>query len=345
MTLTATKPIPTRQGNPCKICGDTSGDCREVGELALCQKSPNGGTESSEFRFIRPSKCGVWGIYAPGQETRTRAEIDHYRRQQLERLAKEAEHYRNGLTVEQRDKNIRAIAAYIGLDAHHKELLRQRGLPDEHIKGGLFFSVADGSQVLKTISDKMPGVRLRGSKKYLTSSTKGIACVAFDHHNRAIGFQIRDERPDCDNKYRWAKSTFSSHLQNGELPLTTLRINQRSKAVFLTEGLLKPFIVSSRFKLNTIGAAGGQFLASKTQFAAYLSGYTDIVCCPDAGDTINPHTLKRWLAIADAMGGNFKLWFAWWNQHQKDSLDIDELQDFSQVKYLSRREWEKKITS
>lgn len=340
-TAISSKPIPTRRHNPCPICGNTTGDCRTAGEIVLCQKSPEGQLPSTAYRFIRPSKDGTWGVYAPGQsEKRSSTEIDAFRRQQIERQQRQIAEHRNGLTVVERDQNIRAIATHVGLKDSHRKMLQGRGLPDPHIDSGLFFSVTNGQPVPWEISMRTPGVSGEGENKHLVSGTNGFACVAFDKNNYAIGYQIRSEDPQANNKYRWAKGHRSSHLQSGELPLTSIRVDNSSKTVFLTEGLLKPFIVASRFGVNTVGAAGGQFLSSKVQFSSHLSATKEIICCPDAGDIINTHTLSRWQTLLNAIGPAYKVWVAWWGQQDKSSPDIDELNDFSDVRYLSRREWD-----
>jgi hypothetical protein len=333
-----TKILPTRINNPCPICSNTTGDCRETGDLILCQKSPSGELPSSLFKFIRPSKDGIWGVYAVSTEAREvdREKIEQFRRAQIQRLAEESQRHSNGLSVAERDRNIRAIAAYVGLDADHKQQLLSRGLTEEQIKSGLFFTVKNGVDVPSTTSEKLAGVK----NGKLCCKVKGIACVAFNGKGQATGYQVRDENPTANNKYRWAKSIFDSHLQFGELPLTTHRHHH---TVFLTEGILKPYVASNRLNIATIGAAGGQFNASKAQLFTELKEVHTIIFSPDGGDILNPHTRNRWLSMPEMFGSRFKVLVAWWGQITKDAPDIDELSSLDGVQFLTMLEWKKLI--
>ncbi|KAB0244035.1 hypothetical protein EZJ55_00380 [Microcystis aeruginosa EAWAG127a] len=92
----------------------------------------------------------------------------------------------------------------------------------------------------------------------------GIACLAFDSEGRAIGYQIRLENV-TDSKYRWAKGVESSHLADGELPITVIPNGKDNGQVWLSEGILKPFVAAHAYGLNAIGAAGGHFSGAANQ--------------------------------------------------------------------------------
>lgn len=333
--------IPTKGHNPCPICEDTSGDCRINGDLILCHSFPDGGIDAPGYRFAHPSKDGVWGIYAPVQDNWTPIQKDHWqaeqRRKKQARLKTESEHYANGLSISERDKAIRAVAAYVGLNNRHREQLLARGLSPKAIEAGLYFSVSPNQPVPLNISDKLPGIGYHNGKKVLVSTINGYACVAFDDQGRAIGFQIRDENPNAKNKYRWAKGLFSSHLQNGELPLT---VRGQGSTPWLTEAILKPDVTADRHGIRCIGAAGGNFLSSKSQLKQYLADCKEVIIAPDAGDIINPHTYQRWckhIKYLTKIGITVQV--AWWGQVTKDLNDIDELDSLDTVEYLNPEDW------
>lgn len=332
---------PTKHHNPCPICSDISGDCRINGDLVLCHSFPDGG-DVPDYEFKKPSNCGVWGVYAPAQDDWTPEQRDDFKTaQQLKtqaRLAKESELHRNGLSRAERDRNIRAIAAYVGLNSKHHQQLLDRGLTPEQIKTGLYFSICPYQPVPLATSDKLAGVGFnRDGKKVLVASKSGFACVIFDNEGQAVGWQLRDENPEAENKYLWAKSAFSSHLQDGELPLT---VRGDGSTVWLTEGILKPDIASCKFGLKVIGAAGGNFLSSKTQLKKYLGDSQRVIYAPDAGGVITPEVYRRDRKnIKYLVKSGYEVQVAWWKQTTKDSPDIDELDSLDGVQYLSPKDW------
>lgn len=330
--------IPTRHHNPCPICGDTSGDCRTKDDLILCHSFIDGGEGNQTHHYLRSTKDCIWGIFVPRQEKTTKAERDRYRliqqAKRQERLEREERKFSQGLTREERDIAIRRLAT-VGLLSKHREQLQQRGLTNQQIKESLFFSVYPRMAVPVGVSEKLPGV----DNGAIATNKTGYACVAFDHQGQAIGFQIRDEEQEAKNKYTWAKGIFSSHLQTGELPLSIA--GTITDAVLLCEGTLKPRVASYRFGgIRFIGASGGNFAGSPLQLKAAIGACRRIILCPDAGDIINPHTLRRWKRTLSLFNHNYRVEVAWWGQKAKDGQDIDELNGWSGVEFLKVNEWE-----
>ena len=281
--------------------------------------------------------------FEPNGSTRRNESEDRQRleRQRIyrERLAAEAEVHRNGLTREERDFSIRAIAKHVGLNSAHHQSLKDRGLNDEAIAKGLFFSVTHGQLLPNNVSDRFAGCHLFNGQKLLSvpyEVNSGIACVAFDYEGLAIGYQVRNDDKSSKLKYPWAKSTFSSNLQSGELPISVMG---SSPAVMLTEGILKPFIASHRLNIRCIGASSGGFLGSPLQFRSALGSIKKVVISPDAGDINNPQVLARWQKIIDSFNITFQVHIAWWGQVTKDCPDIDELDDLKNVQFLTKKEW------
>lgn len=60
-----TKFTPTRRGNNCPICGDSSGDCRIVDEIVLCHSSVDTDAGIAGWKYLHADKSQVWGVYVP----------------------------------------------------------------------------------------------------------------------------------------------------------------------------------------------------------------------------------------------------------------------------------------
>lgn len=328
-----TKFLPTsRRVGACPVCGNMSGDCRipADADYILCQTFHEE-IQHADYRYIKDNEgqsAGVWGIFAPRlteqidreEYNRQRLRIQHERQQRLE---EEAKQYRSGLSRRERDANIRRLSAALGLKGEHREQLRRRGLTDEQIDRGLFFSISPNYPLPNIISEKLPGVKLVGDRRVLAASKSGIACVAFDFEGLAIGFQLRDENPNADNKYLWAKSTFSSHLQTGEMPITTH--GNPESWVLLCEGILKPYVAHSRLNVPVVGASNGGFVGSPLQFRAAIGTARTLAIALDGGDIINLHVLGRWETFLESYPYPYAVWFCWWGQFQKSDPDIDEV--------------------
>ncbi|MFM6518130.1 MAG: hypothetical protein ACKPIC_16575, partial [Microcystis panniformis] len=96
-----------------------------------------------------------------------------------------------------------------------------------------------------------------------------------------------------DSKYRWAKGLTSSHLADGELPITVIP-NGKGGQVWLSEGTLKPFVAAHKHGINALGCAGGHFSGSANQVKEAIGPYQQLILCPDAGDINNPQVMLRW---------------------------------------------------
>ena len=107
----------------------------------------------------------------------------------------------------------------------------------------------------------------------------------------------------------------------------------------------KPYFVSQRLNLVTIGAAGGQHLSSPKLLEKYIKqafekyGHLPIIVIPDAGFALNEQVRKKLLSTFEWLQNNFKdseVKVLDWNQIHKSRGDIDELQtkDLLQVRWL-----------
>ncbi|MEC4869076.1 MAG: hypothetical protein SAJ11_23620, partial [Jaaginema sp. PMC 1078.18] len=184
----------------------------------------------------------------------------------------EARQRAEALSVEARSPQFRRLLLQLPLDDDHRSSLQNRGLTDEQIKAGLFRTVISGQKV-SDISPRLPGITADNRLVFGKFGTRGFLCPAFDSYGRITGCQVRLDNA-TGGKYRWLKSEFSSHLPNGELPLTVAYpVNRDPKTierVVPIEGIGKPFFAAQIHGVIAIGASGGNFTSSKEQLKATL---------------------------------------------------------------------------
>jgi hypothetical protein len=323
------------RSNLCPICGEASPDCRYStdGELVLCHGHIDFDPQHPEWHYLGVSSNGVWGKFVPRKDRDfDRTEwLEKKAARERERLEREKEHAKNALSIPDRDKALRLLSQSLGLSRRHKQSLLDRGLSQEAIESGLFFSIYPDDPVPADIPRNLPGV-INGK---IAASGVGIACLAFDGEGRAIGYQIRLENV-TDSKYRWARGLTSSHLADHELPITVIPNGKESDQVWLTEGILKPFVDAHKHGLNAIGAASGHFLGSPNQIKEAIGPYRQLILCPDAGDINNPQVMLRWskeIKFLESLGKSILI--AWWGQKTKNDDDIDELASLDQVGFIT----------
>lgn len=323
------------RSNPCPVCGEPSPDCRYStdGELILCHGHIDFDPQHPDWHYLGTSSNGVWGKFVPRKdEAFDRTEwLEKKAARERDRREREQEHAKNALSIPDRDKALRKLSQSLGLSRRHKQSLLDRGLSQEAIESGLFFSIYPNDDVPPGIPPNLPGV-INGK---IAASGVGIACLAFDGEGRAIGYQIRLENV-TDSKYRWAKGLASSHLPNGELPISHITNDKESDRVWLSEGILKPFVAAHAYGLNVIGAAGGHFSGCPNQIREAIRPYRQLILCPDAGDINNPQVTLRWskeIKFLESLGKLVSV--AWWGQKTKDDDDIDELESLNQVGFIT----------
>jgi hypothetical protein len=321
---------------PCPICGEASPDCRYSpdGELILCHSHTDFDPQHPEWHYVRVSSNGVWGVFVPRKSEafdRTEWESKKLQRER-DRREREREHAKNALSIPDRDKALRKLSKTLGLSRRHRQALLDRGLPESAIESGLFFSIYPNDDVPPAgIPPNLPGV-INGK---IAAGGVGIACPAFDGEGRAIGYQIRLENV-TDSKYRWAKGLTSSHLPDGELPITHIPNGKDNGQVWLSEGILKPFVAAHKHSINAIGAAGGNFSGSPNLIGTAIEPYRQLILCPDAGDINNPQVMLRWskeIKFLESLGKSVLV--AFWGQKNKDDDDIDELSSLKEIEFIT----------
>jgi hypothetical protein len=274
-----TKLSPTRYDNPCPICQKTNGNCRTAqNELILCMTFASAIDEKiNGYKFIGNSSDGLWGKFildSGSYPSEQKAQYEQYRLAQQKAIA---EAHKQSLPIEERDKNIRAIVKHLRLSERDRQKLRERGLSDSEINEGYFATIRPFSELPSTISTRLAGVYIgRNGNPHIGSDIQqGILCPIWNQDNLIIGYQIR--RESKTNKYVWGVTSekktdngdrpkISSHLPNGELPITVFN-NSEYKQGYLCDGILKSKIANLKHNINIAGASGGNFLASKNQFS------------------------------------------------------------------------------
>jgi hypothetical protein len=302
------------------------------------------------FKFIGQTKGNIWGRYVPKQEDWNKEELEaHQQKLAADRAARKLQEkatYANSLSRVDRDREIRKIAEFVGLRDRHREDLHRRGLNDEEIQEGLYFSVGNGTGLPLKTSLKLAGViyDYRDDRPVLKGA-RGYACVAFDADGLAIGWQIRDENPDSNNKYTWAKSAYSSKLTNGELPIAFVKKAKDrptpTDSIWLAEGILKPRIAALRHQIDCLGASGGNFSNSPEQVQEVLkkTGAKHLIIAPDGGDILNRQVMRRWrreIGWLESLGVPVSI--AWWEQYEKGTA-IDEIESLDRIQYLTPEEF------
>ncbi len=340
------RPLPTKVNNPCPICKDTSGDCRTNYDvsLILCHDFIELDSGVGGYKFIKTSSNGVWGVHVldNGKEFNREQYERYLAQQEAQERNKKQFLADNALDAEGRDRAIRKLSRHVGSNDRHRDDLKRRGLSDRDIEDGLFFSIDPWTRFNLNLPDNLPGIHYKGDR--FTTRDTGFTCPAFDKQGRAIGWQLRLDEVTKGNKYKWALSNFSSHLPNGELPITVLKPPENSSTtLYLSEGILKPYIASHRLNIAVCGAAGGYFRGSPQQLSEIVSDYDELVIVPDAGDVLNSHVMRRWERQINFLKRfNKPIKILWWGQISKDRhQDIDEIDSvtFSKAEYLSTSEF------
>ena len=335
---------PTNHRNPCPLCQNISGDCRiTIDDNIFCHSFLEDNSGVAGFKWIKSSSNGVWGIHV--QDDGQQFDKQQYERYLELRAQKQRDKQQflaiNALDAPRRDRAIKKLARHVGLSDRHREDLRNRGLSDAKIETGLFFSIDPWIRFNLNLPENLPGIHYKGDR--FTTKNAGYACPAFDNQGRAIGWQLRVDGVTSGNKYKWAKSTFSSHQVNGELPITVVKPDgNEDKTLYLSEGILKPLVASHRHNLTVCGAGGGYFKGSPQQLASIVAVMDELAIAPDGGDVLNPQVMQRWKKQIDYLGQfNKPIKVLWWGQVKKSDGDIDEIDSvtFSNAEYLSPQQF------
>ncbi len=346
--------IRSSHSHKCPLCGGTDGSCSHStdGSMALCLH-----THSSVpgFKYIGDTNGGAfWGMFVPSDESSSErdgrwAELKIEREQRRKEAAIVSA--KGKLDPEEIDTNARKLVKYFGLSRSHQANLLARGFTDEQINTLGFFSVAPGEKLPPLFPANYPGVK-GGS---LAVAGSAIFMPAFNLEAKIHGGQYRLDNGES-GRYRWPCGYKSSHLKNGELPLTFvpgLKILSENPTdwsdtdfgseAYFCEGFPKATKAALTYNRLFCGAAGGNFSSSSEQVINLIETkkITTINLTPDAGDVKNPQVMRRWIKQYEFFRdlGLF-VRVVWWGQIDKEyHNDIDELPIGATFSFISWEEF------
>jgi hypothetical protein len=358
---------PTSRSNSCAICEDTGGKCRQGREdlsywQCMIYVDAKKGEIIGGFKCIGHSKNGMWAQFKPNnstewtQQQRIEWQQENQRRQQ-QKASEHEQRRRRSLSAVDRDKAYRQLLSELTLHPDDKADLLQRGFSHSQIELSGFRSIERYHQLQGCYSDLLPGVNRNNQ---LIIRDEGYLCPIRNTEGLIVACQVRLRTlPNTESsRYRW----LSGHGQvlhlypkgcklGGELPLAIHRSTEKPEGIALVEGTgSKPLLTSQRLNLLVIGAAGGQFLSSESilktslnKLSSELGGVKKLIIPPDAGDILNKQVMNRWRNLTELLKGwGYEVEFGWWGQVDKTHPDIDELEDFSIIEYISPHEFFKK---
>lgn len=349
--------------NPCPICGDTQHKCRHHHEdgknLCMLFVDARKGEVIEGYKCTGQTKCGTWGKFVLDNSrewTQEHRREWQQRRDELQRQQQAIENRKAelALSLQERDSQYREMLATLTLVPEDRADLKRRGFTDLEIDLCGIKSVKQYQQLQKDFSHLLPGVSLDG-RTLITES--GYLCPVRNVDNLIVSCQVR-LRAVTSGRYRWLSSRTKSNPEGqtphvygkgfAELPLSVHRPQSEPKGIALIEGTgVKPFKTSQRLNLLVIGAAGGQWASSPYTFertlkklSAELGGTKTITVFPDAGDIENFAVINRWRTVIHLLHGwGWTVKIGWWGQFTKQQEDLDELEDYSILTYLSPEEF------
>lgn len=321
--------------NLCPVCNNHHGCLVNQDLSVLCLRATCQQDAPPGYRFIKPAKGGMGGFFVVG--TNNESKVSWH--PQTRRRSSSKKCSIPALPIPERDKAIRRLHKYIGLNTTDRQSLRDRGLNDDEIDALCAFSIAPKQEVPAGTPANLPGMARWYSE--LATQESGFACPTFDTDGRISSWQMRVNSPVDGNKYKWA---VNSHLPNGELPVTVCRPLGEAKisGVGLVEGILKPYVAAQKLGQAFVGGSGGNFPDKQLEEALRRLNPDVVTLYPDAGDVINPRTIQRWKVASESVSGlGYKIQFAWWGQVTKSENDVDELPDtaIADIKYLAPDEF------
>lgn len=350
---------PTNKLNPCPVCEDTAGKCRQGREdqdywQCMTYADSRKGEIVSGFKCISHTRDRLWGQFRldNSQEWSQQQRQDWQRenqRRRNEQASENEQRRRRSLSALQRHEQYTRLLSELTLHPDDRADLVRRGFTHEQIELAGFRSIGRYQQLQSQYSELLPGIS-RGNR--LIIADQGYLCPVRNADGLIVACQVRlRSLPSTESaRYRWLSGGNQTlHLypegckSEGELPLPVFKPQVKPEGIALAEGTgAKPFLVSQRLNLFTIGAAGGQWPSSPELFRLTLEKAEievktkEIKIFPDAGDILNPSVMTRWQRVIDLLEEwGWSVVIGWWGQVDKSHPDVDELTDYSKVEYIS----------
>lgn len=379
---------PTSKHNPCPICEDGSGDCRQGRTdpdfwLCMTYADSRKGDIVGAYKCIGTTKNGQWGQFKPDnshewtEEKRREWETENQRRS-AEKARQIEEAKKKSLSDADRHENYSKLFAELkdsnGLKPEHKADLIRRGLSAVQIELIGAVSFVGFQKLQREYSELLPGIALGG--KSISVGGEGYIFPIRNAQGQILGAQIRaigipdqvepNQETSKQPKYKWlsgGKGTLqqfpSQHKESGELPLAVHYPSEvKSLAIGLCEGTgVKPFLAAQRLGIPFIGASGGQHASSPALLKKYLREIhnwlwsrlnppigqkapllSDVTRCniqiyPDGGCLKNPQVMRQLEATLHLLRDESPI-VAWWEQFDKESGDIDQIDPSTPITFL-----------
>ena len=349
------------QLKPCFVCGSENGGCRGKQDSGkeFIQCMPLADTRKGQivngYKCIKPSNNGYQHNSATfvldnsqewTEQQREEWKTNNALRKAQARLEDKAKR-ENSLTADQRHNLYSKILDSLKLDITTVSDLKKRGFTEDEINDCGFVSVEAWHKLPFAVDRRLPGISAKNS---LIVSGDGYLCPVESYDGQVVAIQLRLHNPGDSGRYRWVSSsaqTLALDVDGSlENPLGVFK-PENPTGIAIVEGTgAKPYLASKRLNNIVIGAAGGQFAGSPKLLEEYLrrasedTGSKEVTIYPDAADILNKSVMSRWEQVANLIiSFGYDVKFAWWNQISKTDSDIDELTDFSQIKYLNLDEF------
>jgi len=317
-----------KRDHNCPICDNSKGKCRETeNDLILCMGAV--GDRVPGYRYVKPSKDGVWAIWAPDTDGRGttseewRSRLDQRAR---ENAARESRRAANCMSAMERDRHYSRLLDSLNLNLSDRQDLQRRGFTDQQIEAAGFKSVEQWERLDRHYPDNLPGVVNEG--RSLNTFAPGYLCPTRNQDGLIIGCQVRAR--EGTPKYYWLTSATRAnpsgatpHTTHKELPLTYVKGTGDRPWIAFCEGTgAKPHLASIRLGCDVVGAAGGQFGSSPEQIKAAIDSGLAPILLPDGGAIDNPNVMRQYQGLAELVPG---LTILWWGQNTKADGDVDEV--------------------
>ncbi|BAU14278.1 hypothetical protein LEP3755_48240 [Leptolyngbya sp. NIES-3755] len=274
--------------------------------MVQCMTYPTDTHGVPGYRFVKPTRNGVWGVWVSENNSFDRDEWN--RKKEAAQQAKQVQ-IANVMPLKKRDEYYRNLLAQGSLSERDKADLEKRGIKDLSIAISLGYGYV------------LPFKGLGGSY---------------------VGAQVRLTGENIEGgRYRWHDLPGGKQYPGtDEMPIAVFKV-ENPTAISLVEGTgVKPLIASERLKAITIGAAGGNFSSSPTQLKAVIEAFPGlpVVIVPDAGDVVNTQVANRIQRQVEYLRSiDVEPSILWWGQTTKNDNDIDELtrEEFTGARSLS----------
>ena len=342
----------------CPICKGARKDCRKNNHNNLIHCRDSSTTSVSGYRFVKEDALG-FGIWTMDDGRDRDWSSEHReewqwqqeaRRQQQE--IEDAHRRAKLLTVEERDRQYRILNQQLTLSNRHRGVLGDRGLTDAEVD----FVIEQGAvrtwnprQRINGVSPDLAGIN--PSTRQLTG-VDGIALYAFDPAGRVTGAQLKTDN-DSFGKYIWLSSATKSgngpQLPSGELPLFCWKHPNATTVaeVWLCEGALKSLLTAlslwrqGRTDVAVIGTASAARYGEQTLKSCLQQlGAPTVRVMPDAGAVVNPTIHKaNQQTLERCQQWGYQTTVGFWGQFDKTQPDIDELDSFDAIAYLTPEEF------